>query len=74
VTIASELDMPYSTVRRIWRRYRRKGEAGLIPDYHRYGRPRAARAGRWARAAGGPMAAPNELIPDRDATDREIGR
>jgi transposase len=51
VTIALELDLKYDTVRNLWRRYRRKGEAGLIPDYHRCGRRRASSPGRMMRAA-----------------------
>jgi transposase len=50
-TIALELDLSYGTVRHLWRRYRCKGEAGLIPDYHRCGRPREHRPGPMVRAA-----------------------
>ena len=50
-TIALELGFAYETVRNLWRRYRRKGEAGLLPDYHRCGRRRASRPGPMIRAA-----------------------
>jgi hypothetical protein len=50
-SVARGLGMPYNTVRRRWRRYRRQGEAGLIPDYQRRGRPRASRLDRMYRAA-----------------------
>ena len=50
-TIALELDLTYDTVRNIRRRYRDKGEAGLMPDYHRCGRRRASGPGRVIRAA-----------------------
>ena len=40
-TIARDLDLPYGTVRSLWRCYRRNGEAGLSPDYHRCGRRRS---------------------------------
>lgn len=37
--IARDLDRSPWTVRTIWRRYRDRGEAGLIPDYAACGRP-----------------------------------
>jgi transposase len=36
--IAADLDLPWATVRRIWRRYRDRGEAGLAPNYAACGR------------------------------------
>ena len=50
-TIALGLNLPYYTVRCLWQRYRRKGEDGLIPDYHRCGRRRASRPTPMIRAA-----------------------
>jgi transposase len=37
--IAEELELSPDTVRTIWRRYRDRGAAGLIPDYAACGRP-----------------------------------
>ena len=36
--IAADLGVPWATVRRIWRRYRDHGDAGLVPDYAACGR------------------------------------
>jgi transposase len=36
--IATELGVPWATVRRLWRRYRDQGEAGLTPNYAACGR------------------------------------
>lgn len=37
--IAEALELPYRTVRGLWRRYRVRGEEGLVPDYQRCARP-----------------------------------
>lgn len=36
--LAAALQLPYRSARGIWRRYRQRGEAGLVPDYARCGR------------------------------------
>jgi transposase len=36
--IATELGVPWATVRRVWRRDRERGDAGLTPDYAACGR------------------------------------
>ena len=53
-TIARGLDLPYGTVRCLGRRYRRNGEADLIPDYH----PGAAAGERPVRGGLPPADAP----------------
>ena len=50
-SIALELGLTHDTVRNIWRRFRDRGEAGLIPDHHRCGRRRSSGSGRMIRAA-----------------------
>jgi transposase len=49
--IALDLGLSYGTVRDLWGRYRRRGEAGLAPEYHRCGRRRSTRLPRMMRAA-----------------------
>ena len=39
IEIATTLEMPYRTVRGLWRRYRERGAEGLVPDYARCARP-----------------------------------
>lgn len=36
--LAADLGVPWATVRRVWRRYRDRGDAGLVPDYAACGR------------------------------------
>jgi transposase len=50
-SIALELGLTHDTVRNIWRRFRDRGEAALIPDHHRCGRRRSSGSGRTIRAA-----------------------
>jgi transposase len=50
-TIALALGLSYGAVRTIWRRYRLRGDAGLIPDHRRCGRRRSAGHQRMMRAA-----------------------
>jgi len=38
VDIAADLDLHYRTVRVLWRRYRERGDEGLVPDYAQCGR------------------------------------
>src|SRR4029453_16284289 len=49
--IATDLAIPYGTVRKIWRLYRREGLERLTPDYCRQGRPVPARTHELLRIA-----------------------
>jgi hypothetical protein len=49
--IALDLQLPYGTVRKLWRRYRDAGQAGLTPDYRRCGRLGPRGDARMIRAA-----------------------
>lgn len=49
--IALDLKLPYGTVRKLWRRYRDAGPAGLAPDYDRCGRRGPRGDARMVRAA-----------------------
>jgi transposase len=40
--IATELAIPFATVRKVWRRYRDEGESGLLPRYRTRSGPRRA--------------------------------